>query len=46
MQVTASVGGSRGGDTAALCPPRIISRVALTSGDWEVVNRQVSQGSI
>jgi len=28
------------GPDAALCP-RIVSRTALTSGDWEVVNRQV-----
>ena len=28
------------GDSGSLCP-RIVSRVPLTSGDWEVVNRQV-----
>ena len=36
----ATPAGSGTGDTAHLCP-RIVSRVALTSGDWEVVNRQV-----
>ena len=36
--VIASISGSS--PDTSLCP-RIISRVPLTSGDWEVVNRQV-----
>ena len=41
--VTASIGGPGVGVTAdsGALSPRIVSRVPLTQGDWEVVNRQV-----
>ena len=40
--ITASISSSvsSGAADTGLCP-RIVSRVALTSGDWEVVNRQI-----
>ena len=39
--VTAAVSSGVGVSAETVSCPRIVSRVALTAGDWEVVNRQV-----